>query len=277
MNRADAIPQPVNLVSLWQSLQHLLLSAPRSVRPIGAFAFVLAVWQGAAWLGLFSTQSFPSPLACVSGMREVILDGRLVDYSIASLFRVTVGWYLAVLVAIPLGLLLGWHPVLHDALNPFLQFLRPISPLAWIPVAMLWFGIGDRPAIFLIFLASFFPLAVATASAVTNIKKLYLRAATNIGLKGFRLIVRVVLPATLPSIIVSLRISAGIAWLVVVAAEMIAVKSGLGFLIIDSRNALRMDLVIVGMVAIGAIGIVLDKGIRRLETLPNMRWAIGKQ
>jgi NitT/TauT family transport system permease protein len=188
-----------------------------------------------------------------------------------------VGWYLAVLVAIPLGLLLGWHPVLHDALNPMLQFLRPISPLAWIPLAMLWFGIGDKPAVFLIFLASFFPLAVATASAVANIKKLYLRAAVNMGLSGLKLIVRVVMPATLPTIIVSLRISAGIAWLVVVAAEMIAVKSGLGFLIIDARNALRMDLVVVGMVAIGVIGIILDKGIRQLETLPNMRWAIGKQ
>ncbi len=247
------------------------------MRPFGAFVLVLVAWQGAATLQLFSTQVFPSPLACLSGLREILLDGRLADYSIASLFRVTAGWYLAVIAAVPLGLLLGWHPLLHDALNPFLQFLRPISPLAWIPLAMIWFGIGDRPAVFLIFLASFFPLAVATTSAVMNIKKLYLRAATNMGLGGFRLIFHVVLPATMPAVIVSLRISAGIAWLVVVAAEMIAVESGLGFLIIDARNALRMDLVIVGMIVIGTIGIVLDKAIRRLERLESMRWAIGKQ
>ena len=138
---------------------------------------------------------------------------------------------------------------------------------------MIWFGIGDPPAVFLIFLASFFPMVVATMGAVAGIKRLYVRAAMNMGLTGPRLVLRVVLPATLPSIIVSLRISAGIAWLVVVAAEMIAVKSGLGFMIIDARNALRLDLVVVAMVVIGLIGIVLDLALRRLERLPSLGWS----
>jgi NitT/TauT family transport system permease protein len=209
-------------------------------------------------------------------MSELARDGRLIDYSIASLFRVTAGWYLAVLLAVPAGLALGWRPGLADAVNPLLQFLRPISPLAWIPLALVWFGIGDPPAVFLIFLASFFPLAVSAMGAVANIKRLYIRAARNMGMSGTQLALKVVFPATLPSIIVSLRITLGIAWLVVVAAEMIAVRSGLGYLIIDARNSLRLDLVIDGMILIGVIGIVLDRAILQLEKLESMRWAIGK-
>lgn len=246
-------------------------------RPIVAFGLVVLAWQAAATFGLFSTRVFPTPAQCLAGFVEVVRDGRLFSYTIASLFRVTVGWYLAVLLAVPLGLLLGGKAALQEALNPLLQFLRPISPLAWIPLAMIWFGIGDPPAVFLIFLAAFFPLVVATMGAVAGIKPIYIRAALNMGLRGSRLALQVVLPATLPSIIVSLRISVGIAWLVVVAAEMIAVKSGLGFLIIDARNALRLDLVVVGMVVIGLIGIVLDRAIRRLESLPSLGWSLARK
>ena len=254
----------------------LLLKIRTLGTPGIAFVAILAVWQAVSSFGLLSEGSFPSPLQCARGMKEILLNGKLFSYSVASLFRVTVGWYLAVVTAIPLGLLLGWTPSLHDAMNPVLQFLRPISPLAWIPLAMIWFGIGDPPAVFLIFLASFFPLVVATMGAAANIKRIYIRAARNIGLRGTAVLVRVVFPAALPSIIVSLRISLGIAWLVVVAAEMIAVKSGLGFLIIDSRNALRLDLVVDGMIGIGLIGIVLDQGVRKLEQVSSMRWAIGQ-
>jgi len=246
------------------------------LRPFSAFVILTAVWQLATSFGARSEGSFPSPGQCLAGMVEILRDGRLIDYSIASLFRVTAGWYLAVLLAVPTGLALGWRPGLAEAVNPLLQFLRPISPLAWIPLALIWFGIGDPPAIFLIFLASFFPLAVSSMGAVANIKRLYLRAARNMGMSGMRLALKVVLPACLPSIIVSLRITIGIAWIVVVAAEMIAVRSGLGYLIIDSRNALRLDLVVDGMILIGLIGIFLDQAIRRLERLESMRWAVGK-
>ncbi len=251
--------------------------AARIWRPAAAFGLLVLVWQAGGSAGLYSTRLFPTPAQCLAGFAEVVRDGRLFSFAVASLYRVTVGWYLAVLLAIPLGLVLGGKAVLQEAFNPLLQFLRPISPLAWIPLAMIWFGIGDPPAIFLIFLASFFPLVVATMGAVAAIKPLYVRAARNMGLRGTRLVLKVVLPATLPSIIVSLRISAGIAWLVVVAAEMLAVKSGLGFLILDARNALRLDLVVVGMVVIGLIGIVLDRAIRSLELLPSLGWSVARQ
>lgn len=254
----------------------LPLQPARALRPVLAFGLLVALWQALVSLGLLSGSAFPTPAQCLAGFRELVLDGRLFSYTVASLFRVTVGWYLAVLLAVPLGIAVGWKTALFDAVNPLLQFMRPISPLAWIPLAMIWFGIGDPPSVFLIFLAAFFPLAVSTMGAVANIKRLYVRAARNIGLTGLSLMRHVVLPATLPSILVSLRISIGIAWLVVVAAEMIAVDSGLGFLIIDARNSLRLDLVVDGMISIGLIGIVLDQAIRRLERLPSLRWTLAQ-
>jgi NitT/TauT family transport system permease protein len=151
--------------------------------------------------------------------------------------------------------------------------LRPISPIAWIPVAILWFGVSDAAPIFLIFLASVFPITVSAIAAVRNMQPVYLRAAQNFGLKGLLLFRRVIFPAALPQIITGIRTALGVAWLVVVAAEMIAVNSGLRHLIIDARNAgKRCDLVVGGMVMIGFIGLVLDLLVRRLEKFDEVRW-----
>jgi NitT/TauT family transport system permease protein len=151
--------------------------------------------------------------------------------------------------------------------------LRPISPLAWIPIAILFFGVGDVSAMFLIFLASFLPLVVTTTTAIRNIDPVHLSAGMNFGLTRSQLVSSVILPAILPQLIVGMRITLGIAWLVVVAAEMIAVNSGLGFLIIDARNAgNRYDLVVAGMILIGVIGVILDVLMRRLERLDAVRW-----
>ena len=197
-------------------------------------------------------------------------------YVVASLFRVTWGYLLAAATAIPLGLFLGYHRRAELAANPAIQILRPISPLAWIPIAILWFGVDDLAAIFLIFLASFLPLTVSAMNAARNVPAIYLQAGTNFGLSQQQLIRKVLYPAVLPQLIVSLRLALGIAWLVVVAAEMIAVNSGLGFLIIESRNAgNRYDLVVAGMVMIGIIGLILDIGMRSLERLRSLQWGFG--
>jgi len=181
-----------------------------------------------------------------------------------------------VATAIPLGLYLGGHRRAEMAVNPAIQILRPISPLAWIPIAILWFGVGDLAAIFLIFLASFLPLTVSAMNAVRNIPVIYVQAGMNFGLSQRQLVWKVLYPAVLPQLIVGLRLALGIAWLVVVAAEMIAVNSGLGFLIIDSRNAgNRYDLVVAGMVLIGMIGLLLDTGMRSLEKVRSLRWGYG--
>jgi NitT/TauT family transport system permease protein len=185
---------------------------------------------------------------------------------------------LAVLVGVPVGLLLGWFRPAFLAFNPIIQILRPISPIAWIPLAILWFKIDDRAPIFLIFLSSLFPIMVTAISAVQNIQPVYVRAAQNFGISKFDLFQRVIFPACLPQIITSMRIALGIAWLVVVAAEMIAVNSGLGYLIIDARNAgKRYDLVVAGMLLIGLIGLILDFLVRRLEGFDEVKWGYSDQ
>jgi NitT/TauT family transport system permease protein len=218
----------------------------------------------------------PGPWPVALGIVELAGKGLLLKYVVASLFRVTWGYVSAAVLAIPLGLMLGWYRRGGQALNPLLQLFRPISPLAWIPISILWFGVGDLAAIYLIFLASFLPLTVTAMNAVRNVPEVNLRAGRNFGLSERELVLRVLYPAVLPQLIVGLRITAGIAWLVVVAAEMIAVNSGLGFLIVDARNAgNRYDLVIAGMVMIGLIGLILDMGMRSMEKMKSLRWSYG--
>ena len=236
----------------------------------------LAVWHFA--VGYSGSDIFPTPLQVWAGLGELAQQGLLLKYIVASLFRVSWGFGLAVLEGVPLGLILGWFKPAFLALNPFIQILRPISPIAWIPVAILWFGVKDTAPIFLIFLASVFPITVSAMAAVQNMQQVYLRAAQNFGLSGIPLFRRVILPAALPQIITGIRIALGVAWLVVVAAEMIAVNSGLGYLIIDARNAgKRYDLVVAGMVMIGLIGLLLDLLVRRLEKFDEVRWGYGQR
>ena len=244
--------------------------------PLGTAAIFLLIWH--LLVRLSGSDLFPTPMEVVRGIQELVEKGLLLKYIVASLFRVSWGFMLAVLVGVPLGLILGWFRPAYQALNPMIQILRPISPSAWIPVAILWFGIDDTAPVFLIFLASVFPITVSSMAAVQNMQLVYLRAAQNFGIKGPQLFRRVILPAALPQIITGIRIALGIAWLVVVAAEMIAVNSGLGYLIIDARNAgKRYDLVVAGMVMIGLIGLVLDLLIRQLEKFDEVKWGYGQR
>ena len=244
--------------------------------PLGTATNFLLIWH--LLVRLSGSDLFPTPMEVVRGIQELVEKGLLLKYIVASLFRVSWGFMLAVLAGVPLGLILGWFRPAYQALNPMIQILRPISPIAWIPVAILWFGIDDTAPIFLIFLASVFPITVSSMAAVQNMQLVYLRAAQNFGVKGPQLFRRVILPAALPQIITGIRIALGIAWLVVVAAEMIAVNSGLGYLIIDARNAgKRYDLVVAGMVMIGLIGLVLDLLIRQLEKFDEVKWGYGQR
>jgi NitT/TauT family transport system permease protein len=241
---------------------------------VAFIAILVSLWHVS--IRLQAQPLLPGPWAVGKGIVELARNGLLLRYVVASLFRVTWGYLLAVITAIPFGLFLGWHRRAEMAWNPPIQILRPISPLAWIPLAILWFGVGDLAAIFLIFVASFLPITVSAMNAVRSIPSIYLDAGRNFGLSQSQLIYKVLYPAVMPKLIVGLRLALGIAWLVVVAAEMVAVNSGLGFLIIDARNAgNRYDLVVAGMVLIGAIGLLLDTGFRSLEKLPALRWGYG--
>lgn len=250
--------------------------AVRRLLPLTGIALFVAVWQAAVMASPLTL--VPTPWQAVSAIAELAQKGLLVRYVVASLYRVTWGYLAALCAAVPIGLVLGLWRKGDRAVNPVLQVLRPISPLAWIPIAILWFGVGDSAAMFLIFLASFLPLTLTTVQAVHNIESVHLAAGRNFGLSPFELVRSVVLPGILPQLIVGMRITLGIAWLVVVAAEMIAVSSGLGFLIIDARNAgNRYDLVVAGMILIGLIGVVLDLMMRRLERLPGVQWGYAAE
>lgn len=245
----------------------LKLGAPA----LALMALVVAVW----WLVVVQTRSaiFPTPWQVVAGAWELAEDGTLWEHIGASLFRVGAGFGVALLLAVPLGLWMGWVGGAYRTLNPIFQMMRPISPIAWIPLAILWFGVGELSPIFLIFLSSVFPMIVQTIAGVHTIDRRYLRAAANFGVSRSVLFRQVVIPAVLPEIIVGMRIGIGVAWLVVVAAEMIALRSGLGYMIMDSRNAgNRYDLVIAGMIIIGAIGLLLDGATRLLERMKSVRW-----
>ncbi|HTU44642.1 MAG TPA: ABC transporter permease [Bryobacteraceae bacterium] len=245
------------------------------LRPIAFIAGLLLIWQFA--VSREPAHLLPGPWGVVGGIADLVRHGLLLKYIVASLFRVTWGFLLAAVSAIPLGLAIGWYPRAEMALNPIIQILRPISPLAWIPIAILWFGVGDLAAISLIFIGCFLPLLLTAINAVQSIPSVYLNAGRNFGLSSAHLVFRVLYPAVMPQLIIGLRITLGIAWLVVVAAEMIAVNSGLGFLIIDARNAgNRYDLVVAGMVMIGVIGLLLDIAMRSLEGVKSLRWGYSE-
>ena len=264
-------------IALVVSIVIVALARRRSARiqewlmPSAVAVAGVALWQIAC--NVAQSRVFPTPLQSLQGFWELVDSQRLWGDVAASLFRVTWGFLLAAGIGIPLGLVVGWSLRAFRAFNPIIQGLRPISPIAWIPIAILWFGIGDGAGIFLIFLSSFFPITVGTMAAVRNISLVHQRSAANFGVTGVELFRRVVLPAALPQIITSLRIALGVAWLVIVAAEMVGMDSGLGYLINDARNAgSRYDLVAATMILIGLICIALDFLIRRLERFDEVRW-----
>jgi len=239
--------------------------------PLIAAALLLALWHySVVWT---ATKVFPSAMNVEKGIVELFNKHVLWADIADSLRRVAIGFGLAAVIGIPLGLSLGWYPSANQVVNPVIQLIRPISPIAWIPVAIIFFGVGDHAAIFLVFLGSLFPILVACVSGVSSVPPIFRSAGRNFGLSTPQLLARVVFPAALPQILIGARIALGIAWLVVVAGEMIAVDSGLGYLVIDSRNSgKRYDLVVAAMLMIGIIGLALDWCFRRLERIKSVRW-----
>ena len=166
--------------------------------------------------------------------------------------------------AIPLGIAMGWWRRVYNQVNPIMEILRPIPPLAWIPLSILWFGIGDEQNEFIIFLGMFFPILVNTIVGVKNIDPNLVRAARSLGAPEHKVLTRIVLKGSLPQIITGVRIGLGVGWMALVAAELVGANSGLGFLINDARSMLRTDTIIAGMLTIGVVGLLIDTAIRVL-------------
>ncbi len=230
------------------------------------------IWYIICKLKVVPAYQLPSPGMVFASIKEEIAAGRLFNDIVASLWRVTVGFIISAALGIPLGLWLGQHMMARKALLPILNFFRFLSPLAWIPFAILWFHIGDKPAIFLLFMATFFPLLLSTLAAVASIPSIYFLVAKDYNYKGRELLTKVTFPAVLPQIITAMRVSCGIAWVVIVAAEMVGCQDGLGFGLWDSRNALRLDTAVSYMLVIGLLGMAMDRLLVQLSKLPTVRW-----
>lgn len=256
-----------------KSIKHVVIS----------FVAFILVWQLAIVLGDFNDMLFPSPYKVLMAFRELFSEGLrgsssnivLIIHLRDSLLRFTAGYLLAVVFGVVLGLFFGWFTNVYAYVNPIIQLLRPIAPVAWLPFFVLWIGIGDAPAIAIIFIAGFFPILLSTISAVKNIDPVFLKVARNFGLSQIGTVIKIVFPATFPQISNSLHLALGTCWIFLVSGEMVGTQSGLGFLIMDTKNCIRADALLATMITIGLVGLILDVLVGMFEKWVMKTWGLG--
>ncbi len=226
---------------------------------------LVTTWQLLVMLGGYDETLFPSPTLVFASVVELMQDGTLLEHVTVSLGRFAVGYLLAIIPAVFLGLILGRMLRTWNVIDPIVQVLRPVSPVAWSPFIVLWFGIGNVPAIVIIFIASFFPVLITTVNGVQKVEPDYIKIAENLEVNRLELLRKFIFPASFPTIVSGLRVAIGTAWIFLVAGEMVGSQSGLGFLIVDARNTLNLAQVLTGIVVIGLLGFCLDRMITLLE------------
>lgn len=261
------------------------------LRGVAVPAAVVAVWQLLSMAGEINPQILPAPSAVLvrwyqylaptelfdpSKMSYVgwLFSGEMLHDASSSLYRVVVGFAIGAGLALPLGLAMGSNGKVYKVLDPLIQVLRPIPPIAYIPLSILWFGLGNPPAIFLISLGAFFPILMNTISGVRHVDGIFIRAALNLGADRKTMFLRVILPAATPYILTGARIGVGTAFIVVIVSEMIAVNNGLGFRILEAREFFWSDKIIAGMLSIGLLGLGIDTGMERLNA-HLLKWHRG--
>ncbi|GAA5818768.1 MAG: bicarbonate ABC transporter permease protein [Methanobrevibacter sp. CfCl-M3] len=207
----------------------------------------------------------PSPIMVVTSAYQLIISGKLFTHLISTLIKVLSGLLLASVMAIPLGVLLGWSQNLEDMSKFVVGILRPIPPVAWIPFSILWFGIGLIPGIFIIFMGCFFPILIYTIDGVKRTDKVLIEAGKTLGASNFQTITKIIFPSSIPTIISGLKVGVGIALMCTVTAEMVASNSGLGYLIMNSSQLFDTGAVVVGMLSIGIIGLIFDLIFKKIQ------------
>jgi len=233
---------------------------------------LLLVWQGLSSSGVIPEYKLPSPLAVAAGLHDLIQTGmppghQLHVHIYYSMQRVLWGYALASLVAIPLGILMGWSRTIRNLIEPLVEMIRPVPPLAWIPLAILWFGIGTKSAAFIIFLGAFFPILLNTVGGVHSIDPVLIEAARMLNANRRFIFLKVLIPGAIPSILTGMRIGIGIGWMTLVAAEYTGIREGygLGYMIMTARDIQRPDEIVAGMLVIGLIGLGIDSALRIIE------------
>lgn len=252
---------------------------------------LIALWQTACVLGWVSPLKLPSPWAVAQrwiqyllptepyssdagGLLSWMFSGELVRDAVGSMYRVLIGFLIGGGLALPIGILMGANQRIYNKMYILVQVLRPIPPSAYTPLAMLWFGLGNPPAVFMISIAAFFPVLINTIVGVRQVDSIYLRAARNLGASQSTLFLRVMLPAATPYILAGVRIAIGASFMIVIVSELIAVPDGLGFRINEAREYSWTDKVMAGMFTIGVIGLTLDIGMNKLNNY-LLRWHRG--
>ncbi|MFF2274431.1 ABC transporter permease [Agromyces sp. NPDC058126] len=222
----------------------------------------ILLWWALSAAGL----RLPSPVEVVVRGWELLLDGTLLTDLVASLTRVLIGFALGTLVAIPVGFLMGWYAWARGLVEPWIQFFRTIPPLAIIPLAIVLLGIGEEPKILVIFLAAFFACVISTFQGVVNIDRTLINAARVLGTKDAGIFLRVVVPASVPFILVGMRVGLGAAWATLVAAELIAAQAGLGYRMQQAQLYYDLPTIFVGLIVIGILGLLMDRVLLYAET-----------
>ena len=226
---------------------------------------LLIIWSMLTFTNLVPSYILPSPYEVLIAFYNLLVTGELFLHAMSTLLRVVAGFSAAAMIAIPLGIGIGWSKTLERLFNPIIQILRPIPPLAWVPFALLWFGLGLKAEAFIIFIGSFFPILLNSLDAVKGVERVLIEAACTLGATEGQVLTKVVLPASSPGILLGLRVGFGIGFMCTVAAEMIAAKSGLGYLIMEAMRLLDTGEVVVGMLTIGLIGFAIDYLLLRVE------------
>lgn len=240
-----------------------------------ALPFILLIlWEVLCVAGFIKPVMLPAPTRVLQTFWELLRSGQLLKHVGASMIRVLEGSALAALLGIGLGIGIGLSRTVARVMDLVIQVLKPIPPIAWIPMAILWFGIGEMSKVYLIFLGAFFPILINVVDGIRQTDNKFIEVARLLEVPRGKFIRQVVIPGAFPAIMTGIRVGVGVAWMCVVAAELIAASSGIGYLIMDARQLSQPDAVLVGMITIGVIGKMMDNLIKRLEE-KLIRWRVA--